>query len=761
MSTALTPCELLESRRLLASGFTLTINGTGGDDTIVLNVGGGNIVYTVNGTPTSVLDNFFNEIAIFGHGGDDQIDINSTGDDNIVAVNGGTENDILRLAPLAQNLDAIASDFSFNGSAGNDELLLFDETASGNMTFAITSNSLTRSPGLTGSIAFTDLSSMSLRCGSGNDVILVNANVTPLTVLGGIGDDRMELAPGSRNLDDIDAAVGFYGSAGVNQLVLDDRDNAALRDFTVRAGVVQRDAFPGALYDGALARIEIRAGGGDNHFEIGTGSVADLPALAIASGSGFDTIDVNDHAEAAAVSYLITAARLSRSAWDGLDFSGNENLSLGAGSGDDTITFGEGTLSGIRSTDVHGGGGFDTVIVNDAAHPSPAEYTIASFIFDRTDFSEIDQASVERIIVNGGSASNDYFILGNLGEQQTTLNAGGASDRITLDFPNSGSPGETRAPNVSAVTVAGGGGSDRLFIDDSINGFADAFMLTSTALTRTAFDGLSYAAVEEFALVTGEGGNTIDVNSTINGATAIDAGFGDDTVNVNGNFHGTAVEVDGGAGADVVTVNADNVGQAAVRFARTQDLARLELGAQATVTVDPGGDKVLVTQALIFPGLPGSTSARLDLNDNALIRDYSAVSPIGTIRALLANGHNGGAWNGNGIFSGRGNATQFALGFAESADLFNAFPATFAGQSIDSTAVLVRFTRYGDANLDHAVNLQDFNRLASHFGSATTLWNRGNLNYDAQVNLQDFNLLAISFGLSADTGDDREDAPGW
>lgn len=72
-------------------------------------------------------------------------------------------------------------------------------------------------------------------------------------------------------------------------------------------------------------------------------------------------------------------------------------------------------------------------------------------------------------------------------------------------------------------------------------------------------------------------------------------------------------------------------------------------------------------------------------------------------------------------------------------------------QSLDAhgdLSVLVRLTRNGDANVDGAVTLTDFNRLAATFGQAG-LWDNGDFNYDGLVNLQDFNLLAANFGLTA------------
>ena len=55
----------------------------------------------------------------------------------------------------------------------------------------------------------------------------------------------------------------------------------------------------------------------------------------------------------------------------------------------------------------------------------------------------------------------------------------------------------------------------------------------------------------------------------------------------------------------------------------------------------------------------------------------------------------------------------------------------------------------GDFTGDGAVNLADFNALAEHFGSTDAFWFEGDFNYDGRVNLQDFNRLASNFGLSA------------
>jgi hypothetical protein len=177
-----------------------------------------------------------------------------------------------------------------------------------------------------------------------------------------------------------------------------------------------------------------------------------------------------------------------------------------------------------------------------------------------------------------------------------------------------------------------------------------------------------------------------------------------------------------------------------------------------TVELSSGADVRLATDANLVAragSLTITQASRLDLADNAMIIDYPSggPSPLGTptttgsIFALISSGYAGGAWNGSGITSSAAAADpRLAIGFGESGSLFTSFPATFLGQSVDDSAVLMRTTLAGDANLDGAVNLRDFNRLAANFGASPRPFALGDFNYDGTVEIEDFNILASSFG---------------
>lgn len=207
--------------------------------------------------------------------------------------------------------------------------------------------------------------------------------------------------------------------------------------------------------------------------------------------------------------------------------------------------------------------------------------------------------------------------------------------------------------------------------------------------------------------------------ASVNSIT-LNGGDGSDTININETAAGKPVTILPSNGNDGLNINADAVGSA----------------------------EAILNATHRFGSLSVSAGGRLDVRDNLLIIDYTGASPIASIQSSLASGYNNGLWSGSGIETSLGDSSQFALGFAEATDLFSVFPATFAGQSIDDTSILIRYTRYGDANLDRTVNLADFNIVAANFGQAPRRFSQGDFNFDTNVNLNDFNLLAGNFGES-------------
>jgi autotransporter-associated beta strand protein len=235
------------------------------------------------------------------------------------------------------------------------------------------------------------------------------------------------------------------------------------------------------------------------------------------------------------------------------------------------------------------------------------------------------------------------------------------------------------------------------------------------------------------------------------------------TVDCNGSYTFTGTGGIGGAGSltkrgpgflTISTVNTYTGGttvQAGTLLTNT-NLSNGTLtvtGGTARVSQKPAaGDATGTTKV---PALTITGTGVLDLTNNALIVDYSGASPLSTIRSLLVSGYNSGSWTGTGITSSTAASVaanpaiqhKTALGYAEASALGL---STFVGQDVDSTAVLVRYTLYGDANLDGTVDTVDFNLLASSFSATGKDWFNGDFNYDGSVDTVDFNLLAANFG---------------
>ena len=140
---------------------------------------------------------------------------------------------------------------------------------------------------------------------------------------------------------------------------------------------------------------------------------------------------------------------------------------------------------------------------------------------------------------------------------------------------------------------------------------------------------------------------------------------------------------------------------------------------------------------------------RLDLTDNDLILDYATGNPTSSVEAMVSAGFNFGDWLGKRITSSVAAAPSsngnYALGVANNALLVNPFGngtttgPLFDGQSVDSTAVLVKFTQRVDLDLDGLVTGNDaaiFNGAFSEGDSGAT-WQTGDVDYDGVYSSND------------------------
>jgi hypothetical protein len=222
-----------------------------------------------------------------------------------------------------------------------------------------------------------------------------------------------------------------------------------------------------------------------------------------------------------------------------------------------------------------------------------------------------------------------------------------------------------------------------------------------------------------------------------------------------GEFDGSPTLTLSGGALSAATLNVDR-GGVNYQSGTINITGTIAIADGARVQLTAGRDKTLRAG-----GVSIAPAGKLDLADNNMIVDYSGASPIAPIRSLIAQGFMGGPWTGGGITSSAAAATaasahHTALGYAEAAALGS---TSFAGQTVDDSSVMIRYTLAGDGNLDGTVDLTDFTFLAANFNGTGKTWLEGDFNYDAIVDLTDFTFLASNFNQSLTAGGGSPGSP--
>jgi hypothetical protein len=135
-------------------------------------------------------------------------------------------------------------------------------------------------------------------------------------------------------------------------------------------------------------------------------------------------------------------------------------------------------------------------------------------------------------------------------------------------------------------------------------------------------------------------------------------------------------------------------------------------------------------------GLEIAAGAVVDLNVNELVVDYAGPSVIASVIADLLSGRIEGASEVGGLATYVGIAEAGDLGLTE-----------FAGFGVDETAVVLKVTYVGDANLDGQVDALDYERIDLAIGNSGVLGvAAGDLNYDGNVDALDYEQVDLNIG---------------
>jgi hypothetical protein len=353
---------------------------------------------------------------------------------------------------------------------------------------------------------------------------------------------------------------------------------------------------------------------------------------------------------------------------------------------------------------------------------------------------------------------------------RVTITGTGGPDNFNLtDYDIGQGNGAIAMKGVENVTVTGGAGVDTLSYSSTDN--RDTITLQGGDIVYNGISTIQSFNVENEIINTLGGNDLIPITSTASGPSAtVNGGNGNDTLEVdvgmitpllfnggtlitdhdtlNVNIGTFDLNADAIAGTPNLTANVGANGTLVMNA--SQHLEALSIAGEARLAAN--GGRVLVTKSLSITG-----GGKLDLTDNDLVIDYTGVanSPLGTwtgnggmytgICGYIQSGYDGDDWDGKGINTSA-HTSLTGLGCAEASEVLNyqgGQTALFGTEPVDATAVLVKYTYSGDANLDGKINVDDYLHIDYASPIQLKVWNNGDFNYDGKINIDDY--LEIDF----------------
>jgi autotransporter-associated beta strand protein len=332
-----------------------------------------------------------------------------------------------------------------------------------------------------------------------------------------------------------------------------------------------------------------------------------------------------------------------------------------------------------------------------------------------------------------GSNWSSIAIPDGAGATASFLNSPGLTSAGSVNLDSNRSVGHLVFDSSSSYTIAAGGGV--LTIDNSGNGSTGVPSITVNSGNHFIAAPVTLAAGGVTITTAASSGLTITGN--INGSGGLTkAGLGTLTLSGIDSYSGTT-NVSAGT-LDIAATG--EVGLPAVSIASSANLTLLPAANQSNHCV-------LVTSSLTFAGTMISPQGVLDVTGNDLLisgGNYTAIND-----AVIS-----GLTTGMGIISSTAAAdathlTTLAViqNNQSGSVLFGSGigQRLFDGLAPGPSDVLVKFTYFGDANLDGQVNSTDYTMIDNGFVNQLTGWINGDFNYDGIVNGSDYTLIDNAF----------------
>ncbi len=298
-----------------------------------------------------------------------------------------------------------------------------------------------------------------------------------------------------------------------------------------------------------------------------------------------------------------------------------------------------------------------------------------------------------------------------------SLTFNGSSVDLYVDFTNGD------AVPADGVTFAASGGSNSLEIigsagDDQIN-------VGSTTVTFDADSPINFSNVQTITVNGGSGSDVFTQSAQPANAAALSfLCTSSDTLNIDAGTYAVAAPA---AGSGIVR----------------DELETLSIGSGVAVSLATAGSHSDRT-VLELSNLSIAAGGTLDMGGNDLIVHGGDLAMLSS--EIAAGLHGPELWTGNGITSSlAADSSNMALGIELNSNGGAALVSVFDGQSVTSTDVLVKYTYFGDANLDGVVDGSDYTLIDNGFNNDSKGWRNGDFNYDGQIDGDDYTLIDNAF----------------
>jgi fibronectin-binding autotransporter adhesin len=433
------------------------------------------------------------------------------------------------------------------------------------------------------------------------------------------------------------------------------------------------------------------------------------------------------------------------------------NFDLGSGAGPvitngDLLTLGSGTVSVGAGTAITIGGtpvaGDDyRIIGGNIGGINPANFTLPTlggFAFSLD--TSVDPGFIDLDVIAAGPANLTWV-------PQVSSNAW---DTTTNNFNNGTGPVAFSSVNADNVTFndANNGNSNPNPYNVVLSGtITPTSVIVNTTGTYTfggaGIGGASTLSKSNTGTLVLNNANTYSGNTSVTGGTL--------EVGPSGSLpSGNNLTIDATSMAATVKIDArSTTGIVPVM------LGNLNLVAGGTLTVaSPASAGSIANHPnrmqLVLTGTLGN-AGNIDLGGNDMIiqnaNTSAATATLTAVTAQLASGFSSaGYWAGTANGSIRSSAAAGDATFLTTLGVATGL-TSFDGATIPATDVDVKYTYYGDANLDGTVDGSDYSLIDGHNGlTSGGTWQTGDFNYDGKVDGSDYSLIDNAFNQQGSGG---------